>query len=117
MLPPLLQAYGRKQGNAGTRGPAPGFALTRFTRPRRGRFLFCLTLCVHSTAPAERERRMGSVMTSKIVCPQCQSQAQLGVELDKRMFARFAEGVHVYCEPCARYQRMRPQEAQTKTAA
>jgi len=52
-----------------------------------------------------------------VTCPECRTESSLGVELDRRMLERFAEGVHVYCEECAAYRKMRPEEAQRKSAA
>ncbi len=57
---------------------------------------------------------MGSVM---VICPECRTESRLGIELDLRMLDRFAEGVHVYCDECATYQKMRPEEIRTKTVA
>jgi len=52
-----------------------------------------------------------------VACPECRTESSLGVELDARMLARFAEGVHVYCEECATYRKMRPEETLAKSAA
>jgi hypothetical protein len=54
------------------------------------------------------ELEMRSVV---FVCPSCREEARLAVSLDSRMVQRFAEGMHVYCDECSRYQRMLPQEA------
>lgn len=52
-----------------------------------------------------------------VTCPECRTEQRLGVELDRRMLERFAEGVHVYCDECATYQKMRPEETLEKSAA
>jgi len=52
-----------------------------------------------------------------VTCPHCQAEARLGVELDRRMLERFADGVHVYCDGCESYRQMRPQDEPAQKAA
>jgi len=52
-----------------------------------------------------------------VTCPECRTEQRLGVELDRRMLDRFAEGVHIYCDECGAYQKMRPEETLAKSAA
>ena len=41
-------------------------------------------------------------------CPNCKTEASPGFEIDRRMLTRFAEGVHLFCDPCQQYRRMIP---------
>ena len=43
------------------------------------------------------------------ICLECRARTKLDIELDRRMFARYPEGVHLHCQPCGRYQRMVPE--------
>ena len=52
-----------------------------------------------------------------LVCPACREEARLAISLDRRMVQRFAEGMHVYCDECSRYQKMMPQEVPAQDAA
>lgn len=51
-----------------------------------------------------------------MTCPDCRTEPRLAIELDKRLLDRFAEGVHVYCDECAAYRKMRPEESQKSAA-
>ncbi len=52
-----------------------------------------------------------------VICPECRTESRLGVELDSRMLDRFVDGVHVYCDECGAYQKMRPEDTLEKSAA
>jgi RNase P subunit RPR2 len=50
-------------------------------------------------------------------CPTCHAEVRPGCALDRRMLARFRDGVHFYCESCAGYRRMLPERDESKDAA